>query len=237
MRLGNKIATRRKELGYTQQELADKLYVSVKTISKWETNRGNPEISNLPKIAEVLQIEMSELFDEAVDEEEQGIEKRKYDLIYVCFTLGFAFLGLLFFATTFITVESSITIDNPFFDDFFGNMPIRLSLSGYKILFSTSGTNFLGGVLVLCIWLSFLIILANVAFGIIELMVTDQNILNTKDKTSYITSIVGVSAIGFVTIFYIISSATVGFGMIFVLLLFGVMLGYNIKYKKSKLTY
>ena len=33
----NIILTRRKELGMTQQQLADKLYVSDKVISKWET--------------------------------------------------------------------------------------------------------------------------------------------------------------------------------------------------------
>ncbi|MGB3997659.1 MAG: helix-turn-helix domain-containing protein, partial [Bacilli bacterium] len=37
IKLGNRIAARRKELGMTQQELADKLFISVKTVSKWET--------------------------------------------------------------------------------------------------------------------------------------------------------------------------------------------------------
>ncbi|MFA6722892.1 MAG: helix-turn-helix domain-containing protein, partial [Bacilli bacterium] len=35
IKLGNRIAARRKELGMTQQELADKLFISVKTVSKW----------------------------------------------------------------------------------------------------------------------------------------------------------------------------------------------------------
>lgn len=62
IRLGNKIASRRKELGLTQQELADRLYVSVKTISKWETNRGNPEIDILPSLAKALQMDIADLF-------------------------------------------------------------------------------------------------------------------------------------------------------------------------------
>ena len=36
-RIGKFIATKRKELNLTQKELADKLYVTDKTISRWET--------------------------------------------------------------------------------------------------------------------------------------------------------------------------------------------------------
>ena len=75
MKLGIKIASRRKELGMTQQELADKLFVSVKTISKWETNRGNPEINLIPKIANILDISINELFsglEEDDEEEDEG---------------------------------------------------------------------------------------------------------------------------------------------------------------------
>ena len=40
--IGEFIATKRKEKGLTQKELADKLRISEKTISKWETGHGLP---------------------------------------------------------------------------------------------------------------------------------------------------------------------------------------------------
>lgn len=55
------IATRRKELGYTQQQLAEKLNVSDKVISKWETGRSLPDTSMLTDLAEILEISVSEL--------------------------------------------------------------------------------------------------------------------------------------------------------------------------------
>lgn len=55
------IATRRKELGYTQQQLAEKLNVSDKVVSKWETGRSLPDTSMLTDLAEVLEISVNEL--------------------------------------------------------------------------------------------------------------------------------------------------------------------------------
>ena len=55
------IATRRKELGYTQQQLAEKLNVSDKVVSKWETGRSLPDASMLTDLAEVLGISVNEL--------------------------------------------------------------------------------------------------------------------------------------------------------------------------------
>ena len=55
------IANRRKELGYTQQQLAEKLNVSDKVISKWETGRSLPDTSILIELADVLQISINEL--------------------------------------------------------------------------------------------------------------------------------------------------------------------------------
>ena len=47
VKLGRFIRELRTELNMTQQELADKIEVSDKTISKWENGRGMPDISLL----------------------------------------------------------------------------------------------------------------------------------------------------------------------------------------------
>jgi len=51
----------REKKNYTQVELAEKLNVSDKTISKWETGKGYPDISLLEPIAGVFGISLSEL--------------------------------------------------------------------------------------------------------------------------------------------------------------------------------
>lgn len=54
MNIGSIIVTKRKELGLTQQGLADKLHVSFQAVSKWEKGSSCPEIDLLPVIADVL---------------------------------------------------------------------------------------------------------------------------------------------------------------------------------------
>jgi len=46
----------------TQEELADKLHVSSKAVSKWETSQGLPDISLLEPLAKALNISVIELF-------------------------------------------------------------------------------------------------------------------------------------------------------------------------------
>lgn len=58
---GKFIAELRKAKGMTQQELADMLNLSNKTVSKWETGSGSPDISNLPILADILGITVDEL--------------------------------------------------------------------------------------------------------------------------------------------------------------------------------
>ena len=54
--IGKTIACLRKEKGWTQVELAEKLNVSDKAISKWESEAGLPEISQLPIMAELFNV-------------------------------------------------------------------------------------------------------------------------------------------------------------------------------------
>ena len=58
---GKFIAKKRKEKSLTQQELADILGISNKTISKWECGNGLPEVSLMMPLCEVLGISVNEL--------------------------------------------------------------------------------------------------------------------------------------------------------------------------------
>lgn len=59
--MGTFIAALRKASGMTQQEVADILNVSNKTVSKWERDEGCPEIMMLPAISELFGITVDEL--------------------------------------------------------------------------------------------------------------------------------------------------------------------------------
>ena len=58
---GATIKALREKLGMTQAELADKLCVSDKAVSKWETGRGFPDVSLLEPLSRVLRISVPEL--------------------------------------------------------------------------------------------------------------------------------------------------------------------------------
>ena len=60
-RIGVFISELRKEQGLTQKELADKIGVSDKTISKWETCRGIPDMTYMESLCTSLGITMNEL--------------------------------------------------------------------------------------------------------------------------------------------------------------------------------
>ena len=55
------IAQLRKELGLTQKELAEKLEVTDKAISRWETGKGLPDTSLLKPLAEIFGVSVGEL--------------------------------------------------------------------------------------------------------------------------------------------------------------------------------
>lgn len=75
---GNKVATLRKEKGLTQSELAEKLNISNKAVSRWETGEGYPEITILPSLAKELGVTVDELLkDSESDDSADYIESIK----------------------------------------------------------------------------------------------------------------------------------------------------------------
>jgi len=60
-KISNLIKTKRKEKGLTQEELALRINVTEKAISRWETGRGTPDISLLIPLSNALDLDVSEL--------------------------------------------------------------------------------------------------------------------------------------------------------------------------------
>lgn len=62
-KIGKFIANERKERKLTQAKLAEKLYVSEKTISKWENGNGIPDANSLCKLSEIFDLTINELLN------------------------------------------------------------------------------------------------------------------------------------------------------------------------------
>lgn len=59
--LGKRIAANRKRLGITQDRLAEQLGVTAQAVSKWENDQSCPDITMLPKLAEIFGVTTDEL--------------------------------------------------------------------------------------------------------------------------------------------------------------------------------
>lgn len=61
MEFGEKLQTLRKSRGWTQEELAEALFVSRTAVSKWESGRGLPNIDSLKEISKLFSVSLDEL--------------------------------------------------------------------------------------------------------------------------------------------------------------------------------
>ncbi|OVF00866.1 transcriptional regulator [Streptococcus mutans] len=59
--LGMIISSLRKEKGMTQLELAEKMRVTDKAVSKWERDLSFPDINSIPKLAEIFEVSVDDL--------------------------------------------------------------------------------------------------------------------------------------------------------------------------------
>ena len=97
--MGMMIAEKRKELGMTQLDLAEKMGVTDKAVSKWERDLSCPDVNSLPKLAEIFGMSVDELLQiksEAMQAEEKKPISGVLSLIprAVCLAMGVAVVVL-----------------------------------------------------------------------------------------------------------------------------------------------
>ena len=136
-KISNFIKAKRKELNLTQEELAEKLFVTEKAVSRWETGRGTPDISLLIPLSKALKVEILEILNgeenkknkndiEKLIEYNELIKKSKFNfkikLIILLYVLSILFflsylrveynpnIELNYFIRLFLVVISSILI-------------------------------------------------------------------------------------------------------------------------------
>lgn len=99
--LGMMIAELRKEKGMTQLELAEKMGVTDKAVSKWERDLSCPDINSLPTLAEILGVSVDELMQIKKETYEPKLSTKErileiIDLIFkaIVFAMGVAVVVL-----------------------------------------------------------------------------------------------------------------------------------------------
>lgn len=90
MELGQQLKAHRKELGISQDELAEKIFVSRQSISNWENNKTYPDIHTLLLLAETFGVSLDELIKGDVEEMKEEINAQEhagFNRDSVCFAI------------------------------------------------------------------------------------------------------------------------------------------------------
>ena len=99
---GAVLAALRKERGMTQLELAEKMGVTDKAVSKWERDLSYPDVSSIPKLAELFQVSVDELMQGKREEKNSAGKQKGKELAFtvlraVALAMGVAVAALTAF--------------------------------------------------------------------------------------------------------------------------------------------
>ena len=88
MELGKQIKKHRQEVQLSQEELADRVYVSRQTISNWENDKSYPDVNSLVLLSEIFQISLDNLIKGDIEvmkdviQKEEIVKMNRYGKIY-----------------------------------------------------------------------------------------------------------------------------------------------------------
>ena len=85
---GKLIAELRREKGLSQKDVAEKLGICAKTVSKWETGHGFPDVSLISELSEIFQVDISKLLEGEMPPIRQEAGNVKRTKFYVCEKCG-----------------------------------------------------------------------------------------------------------------------------------------------------
>lgn len=109
---GRFIAERRKEKGLTQKELAERLQVSDKAVSRWETGIGLPDTSLLKPLSDILEVSVSELLSGKLIEGETDMREQADQIILDA--LGYSRRMLADMISFVLFLAGSVLLVSPF---------------------------------------------------------------------------------------------------------------------------
>ncbi|MBQ7086312.1 MAG: helix-turn-helix transcriptional regulator [Clostridia bacterium] len=79
MELGRQIKRHRQEAKLSQEELANRIYVSRQTISNWENDKSYPDVNSLVLLSEIFQISLDKLIKGDIDIMKEAIKKEEIE--------------------------------------------------------------------------------------------------------------------------------------------------------------
>ena len=82
MNFGERLKQIRANQGLSQEQLAEKIGVSRQAITKWETNRGLPDVENMIILAEIFKVTLDELILERINVQESQHELFESETVY-----------------------------------------------------------------------------------------------------------------------------------------------------------
>lgn len=77
MQVGNQIKKYRDQLHLSQEQLAEKIYVTRQTISNWETNKSYPDIHSLVLLSQIFNVSIDQLVKGDLEMMKYQIEKEE----------------------------------------------------------------------------------------------------------------------------------------------------------------
>ena len=106
--IGETIASLRKQKGMTQNELAEKMNVTDKAVSKWERDLSCPDINTISKLAEILDVSVEELLKAKKKEDSNTKMKDLINLIFKAVALAMGIAVVVLNILNQIDIKSSI---------------------------------------------------------------------------------------------------------------------------------
>ena len=110
--LGAFIAALRKEKGMTQMELAEKMGVTDKAVSKWERDLSCPDLGSIPKLAALLGVSIDELMQAGKKQAPAARKTPKeiLELVFKAVALAMGVAVTVLSALNALTAQSGIAL-------------------------------------------------------------------------------------------------------------------------------
>ena len=92
MEIGKKIKKYREQINLSQEELADKVYVSRQTVSNWENNKSYPDINSLKQLSNIFDVSLDEFIKGDIEEMKKRINEydlKEYNTLSIIFCVEF----------------------------------------------------------------------------------------------------------------------------------------------------
>lgn len=106
--IGETIAYLRKQKGMTQNELAEKMNVTDKAVSKWERDLSCPDVNSISKLADVLGVSIEELLKTKEKDDSNSKIKNLINLIFKAVALAMGISVVILNILNQIEVKSSL---------------------------------------------------------------------------------------------------------------------------------